>query len=166
MRLDESAVQRFLATKDVVLLATVQADGAPLAMPMWFLHDPAALTMISVAGTQKIRNLHRDPRVCVVAEGGVTGDVRGVSVHGRAEFLADGPERRALAERFAEKYAPLPRAALGWPGHAGGPCDVPHRPFARAELGARLSQTGGQPRHARFVHACWDTGRGGFRGDR
>ena len=106
MRLDESAVQRFLATKDVVLLATVQADGAPLAMPMWFLHDPAALTMISVAGTQKTRNLHRDPRVCVVAEGGVTGDVRGVSVHGRAEFLADGPERRALAERFAEKYHP------------------------------------------------------------
>ena len=106
MRLDERAVQQFLATKEVVLLATVQPDGAPLAMPMWFLHDPATLTMISVAGTQKVRNLHRDPRVCVVAEGGGTGDVRGVSVHGRAEFLADGPERRALAERLVEKYQP------------------------------------------------------------
>jgi PPOX class probable F420-dependent enzyme len=106
MRLDESAVQQFLATKEVVLLATVQADGAPLAMPMWFLHDPATLTMISVAGTQKVRNLHRDPRVCVVAEGGGTGDVRGVSVHGRAEFLVDGPERRALAARLVEKYQP------------------------------------------------------------
>ena len=106
MRFDEIAVQRFLATKEVVVLATVQADGAPLAMPMWFLQDPAALTMISVAGTQKVRNLHRDPRVCVIAEGGVTGDVRGVSVHGLAEFLSDGPERRALAERFVEKYRP------------------------------------------------------------
>jgi PPOX class probable F420-dependent enzyme len=106
MRLDESAVQQFLATKEVVLLATVQADGAPLAMPMWFLHDPATLTMISVVGTQKVRNLHRDPRVCVVAEGGGTGDVRGVSVHGRAEFLAEGPERRALAARLVEKYQP------------------------------------------------------------
>jgi PPOX class probable F420-dependent enzyme len=106
MRLDESAVQQVLATKEVVLLATVQPDGAPLAMPMWFLHDPATLTMISVAGTQKVRNLHRDPRVCVVAEGGRTGDVRGVSVHGRAEFLADGPERRALAARLVEKYQP------------------------------------------------------------
>jgi nitroimidazol reductase NimA-like FMN-containing flavoprotein (pyridoxamine 5'-phosphate oxidase superfamily) len=75
-------------------------------MAMWFLQDPAALTMISFAGTQKVRNLHRDPRVCVVAEGGETGDVRGVRVHGRAEFLADGPERRALAERFVEKYRP------------------------------------------------------------
>jgi PPOX class probable F420-dependent enzyme len=106
MSLAEARIQEFLATKEVLVLATVQADGAPLAMPMWFLQDPAALTMISVAGTQKVRNLHRDPRVCVVAEGGVTGDVRGVSVHGRAEFLSDGPERRALAERFVEKYRP------------------------------------------------------------
>jgi PPOX class probable F420-dependent enzyme len=106
MSLAEARIQAFLATKEVVVLATVQADGGPLAMPMWFLQDPAALTMISVAGTQKVRNLHRDPRVCVVAEGGVTGDVRGVSVHGRAEFLSDGPERRALVERFVEKYRP------------------------------------------------------------
>jgi nitroimidazol reductase NimA-like FMN-containing flavoprotein (pyridoxamine 5'-phosphate oxidase superfamily) len=75
-------------------------------MPMWFLHDPAALTMISVAGTQKVRNLRRDPRVCVVAEGGASGDVRGVSVHGRAEFLPDGPERRTLVARLLEKYRP------------------------------------------------------------
>lgn len=106
MSLDESAVQRFLATKDVVLLATVRGDGAPLAMPMWFLHDPATLTMISVDGTQKVRNLRRDPRVCVVAEGGPSGDVRGVAVHGRAEFLWDEPERRALVGRFLDKYNP------------------------------------------------------------
>jgi len=107
MDLDEAHIQRFLASTDVVLLATVQADGAPLAMPMWFLHDRATLTMISVVGTQKVRNLRHDPRACVVAEGGAGGgDVRGVTVQGRAEFLSDGPERRALAERFVEKYHP------------------------------------------------------------
>jgi general stress protein 26 len=93
MSLAEPRIQQLLGTRDVVLLATVQPDGAPLAMPMWFLHDPATLTMISVAGTQKVKNLRRDPRVCVVAEGGSSvGDVRGVAVHGRAEFLVDGPE--------------------------------------------------------------------------
>lgn len=89
------------------MLATVQANGDPLAMPMWFLHDPAYLTMISVAGTQKVRNLRRDPRVCVVAEGVAEGgNICGVTVQGRAEFLSDGPERRALAERFLAKYDP------------------------------------------------------------
>lgn len=106
MSLDDARIERFLATKDVVVLATVEADGAPLAMPMWFLHDPATLTMISVAGTQKVRNLGRDPRVCVVAEGGPKGEVRGVAVHGRAEFLAASPSRAALAERFVAKYHP------------------------------------------------------------
>ena len=116
MRLDDTAIQKFLSTKEVALLATVRADGAPLAMPMWFLHDAATVTMISVEGTQKVRNLRRDPRVCVVAEsGGGGGDIRGVTVLGRAEFLADGPERRALIDRFHEKY---PRLASLWSGRA------------------------------------------------
>ena len=116
MTLADAPVQTFLATKQIALLATVRADGAPLAMPMWFLHDAATLTMISVEGTQKVRNLRRDPRVCVVAEAGGGGeDIRGVTVLGRAEFLADGPERRALAERFHEKYRGL--ASL-WGGRA------------------------------------------------
>jgi PPOX class probable F420-dependent enzyme len=106
MRLDDARIQQFLGARDVVVLATIQDDGAPLATPMWFLHDAAGLIMISVADTQKVRNLRRDPRVCVVAEGGTSGDVRGVSVRGRAEFRSDGPERRALAERFLEKYRP------------------------------------------------------------
>jgi len=110
MGLDEAQIQRFLATKDVVVLATVQADGAPLALPMWFLHDPAALTMISVDATQKVRNLRRDPRVCVVAEAvGGGGDVCGVTVQGRAEFLSDTSQRGALIERFHEKYRRLER---------------------------------------------------------
>src|SRR3972149_1687069 len=114
MRLDDAAIQRFLASKQIALLATVQADGAPLAMPMWFLHDPASLTMISEARAQKVRNLRRDGRVCVVAEAGGGGaDIRGVTVQGRAEFLDDGPERRALAERFHEKYS---RLASLWGG--------------------------------------------------
>jgi len=114
--LAESAIQRFLATKDVVVLATIQPDGAPLAMPMWFLPDPAALTMLSEEGTQKVRNLRRDARVCVVAEA-VTkgGEIQGVTVVGRAEFLADGPERRALVDRFHAKYRGLERL---WNGRA------------------------------------------------
>ena len=116
MGLDDTSVQGFLATKEVAVLATLQADGAPLAMPMWFLHAPAALTMISVADTQKVRNLRRDPRVSVVAEAvSGSGEIRGVTVQGRAEFLPDGPERRALVDRFHDKYRGLEKL---WGGKA------------------------------------------------
>jgi len=107
MSLEDTSIQKFLAAKEIAVLATVQPDGSPLAMAMWFLHDPSSLTMISVDGLQKVHNLRRDPRVCVVAEAGEGGgEIRGVSVRGRAEFLGDGPARRALVERFLEKYRP------------------------------------------------------------
>jgi PPOX class probable F420-dependent enzyme len=105
MSLAEPRVRRFLDGRTVAVLATVQADGAPLAMPMWFLPEEAALTMLSVATTQKVRNLRRDARVCVVAE--ASDPIRGVSVQGRAEFLDDGAERRALVERFHARYPGL-----------------------------------------------------------
>jgi len=105
-RLGDEHIQRFLATKEVVVLATVQADGSPLAMPVWFLHSVDMLTMISEANTQKVRNLRRDARVCVVVEDGGLADFRGVTIQGRAEFLPESDERRALARAFLTKYQP------------------------------------------------------------
>jgi PPOX class probable F420-dependent enzyme len=104
--LNDPRLQRFLATKAVVVLATVEADGSPLATPMWFLHGPDALTMISEAATQKVRNLRRDPRVCVVAEAGDLAGIRGVIIRGRAEFLTESEERRTLVHAFLKKYHP------------------------------------------------------------
>jgi len=100
------AVRAFLQGKEVVTLATVQPDGSPLAMAMWLLPEPDGIVMISVDGLGKVRNLRRDPRVCVLAEAGTRGDVRGVAVQGRAEFLAEGEERRRLVERFLRRYDP------------------------------------------------------------
>jgi PPOX class probable F420-dependent enzyme len=106
-RLGDAYIQQFLGSKAVVVLATVQADGSPLATPMWFLHDADALTMISVANTQKVRNLERDGRVSVVAEAGTGSDIVGVTIQGRAEFLlSESAERRSLVDRLLTKYHP------------------------------------------------------------
>ena len=121
----DAAIQRYLGTKEVVTLATRQPDGAPLAMPMWFLHDPGAITMISVDGLQKVKNLRRDPRVCVVGETADARGIRGVVVQGRAELLPDGSERRALAERFLQKYSG--RLEKLWGGRAMPPNRVMFR---------------------------------------
>jgi PPOX class probable F420-dependent enzyme len=113
MRLDDARVQQFLASKQTVVLATVQAGGAPLATAMWLLPEPAALVMISETNTQKVRNLRRDPRVSVVAD--AVDPIRGVALQGRAQFLDDSPERRALVDRFHAKY---PALATFWKGRA------------------------------------------------
>jgi PPOX class probable F420-dependent enzyme len=112
----EHAVQAFLEGKEVVTLATAGPDGAPRAMAMWLLPEPDGIVMISVDGFAKVRSLRRDPRVCVLAEAGTRGDVRGVAVEGRVEFLADGEERRRLVERFLTRYDP--DLARLWGGRA------------------------------------------------
>ena len=119
------AVQAFLASREVAVLATLNPDGSPLATAMWFLADAEALTMLSVDGLAKVRNLRADPRVAVVAEAGERGTARGVAVQGRAEFLADGPARRALVERFHARYDP--DLARLWKGRAMPPDRVMFR---------------------------------------
>jgi nitroimidazol reductase NimA-like FMN-containing flavoprotein (pyridoxamine 5'-phosphate oxidase superfamily) len=106
-RLADPSIQGYLATRDVVVLAAAGLDGGPWATPMWFLHSPDALFMISVDDLPKVKSLRRDPRVAVAAETTTPeGAIRGVVVKGRAEFLPDSDERRRLVERFLEKYHP------------------------------------------------------------
>jgi PPOX class probable F420-dependent enzyme len=106
-QLADDRVQKYLDTKEVVTLATLGADGAPHGMAMWFLHTRDAIVMLSVANLQKERDLRRDPRVAVVAESvGTDNTIRGVTVRGRAELLAESPERKALVDQFLAKYHP------------------------------------------------------------
>src|SRR5258705_12423380 len=104
MTFNDPRIQQYLATKDIVVLGTINPDGSPLVTAMWFLHDPSALTLISVDDLQKVRNLRRDPRLHVVAESGPRGaDLKGVAARGRAEFLADSPGHGAVATRILHK---------------------------------------------------------------
>ncbi|MGB5758926.1 MAG: pyridoxamine 5'-phosphate oxidase family protein [Acidimicrobiales bacterium] len=101
----DPAIQRYLAGKDVMILAMLTVSGGPLATPMWFVHDEEQLAMVSVDGLAKVRNLERDPRVSVVAEGGRRGAIDGVVLTGEVRFL-DGDERLDWGRRFRDKYAP------------------------------------------------------------
>ena len=97
MTFNDPRIQQYLATKDIVVLGTIKPDGSPLVTAMWFLHDPAALTLISVDNLQKVRNLRRDPRLHIVAESGSRGAERRVTrwvLHGRSRLSGgDRPAR-------------------------------------------------------------------------
>ncbi len=125
MRLD-TRIQNFLATKEVVVLATIGPDGSPRATPMWFVATPEAIFMISLSDTHKVRDLSRDPRLAVVAETTTSERaISGVTVRGRAEFLPESPERIAIAGRFLDKYHP--RLERLWGGRVMPPDRVMFR---------------------------------------
>ena len=101
----DPSIQSYLTDRDVVVLAVLTPSGAPLATPMWFVQDETSLAMVSVDGLAKVRNLHRDGRVSIVAEGGERGAINGLVLAGEMRFL-DGDERLEWGERFRAKYSP------------------------------------------------------------
>ena len=76
-RFADERIQRYLGTKEVVVLATLGPDGAPRVMAMWFLHTPDAILMLTVADLQKVRDLRRDPRALLEL---LTGSVPGQQI--------------------------------------------------------------------------------------
>jgi PPOX class probable F420-dependent enzyme len=113
-RLADHRIQDFLQRQDIAILATLQKDGAPLATPMWFVVDNESFGMVSVAATQKVRNLRRDSRVCVVVESGTRGaEIRGVSMQGRVVFLDQADAYRPVVDRLLRKYDPYLAALWG-----------------------------------------------------
>ena len=103
---EDTDIQAALEGKDVVVLSTLTSSGGPLAMPMWFVHDNSHLVMVSAPGLAKVHNMERDPRVCVVAEGGSRDAPYGLVLTGNVTFL-DGDDRLAWGDRFHAKYTPV-----------------------------------------------------------
>ena len=102
----DADIQAALDGKDVVVLSTLTPGGGPSAMPMWFVHDSQRLVMVSAPGLAKVRNMQRNSRICVVAEGGTRDAPYGLVLTGDVTFL-DGDDRQAWGERFRAKYTPV-----------------------------------------------------------
>jgi PPOX class probable F420-dependent enzyme len=119
--LADPAVRAFLEASQVVVLGTIEPDGSPLLTPMWFLPGGDALTLVSVAATRKVRNLRRDPRASVVADGREPGAVRGVALRGRVRWVTDPAEQAPAVAALLRRY---PRLERLWGGAAMPPTRV------------------------------------------
>ncbi|WP_420032513.1 pyridoxamine 5'-phosphate oxidase family protein [Streptomyces sp. cg28] len=106
----------FLAEQRTCRVATVSADGTPHVSPLWFLWDGASLWLYSLARSRRWADLRADGRVAVVVDAGDDyGELRGVELSGRIEFVGESPrtgepcpELDAPEEQFAEKNFGLP----------------------------------------------------------
>lgn len=90
IRMTDGEVAEFLATEKTLQVASIGPDGTPHLVPMWFAVIDGRIAFWSFAKSQKTVNLRRDPRITVLLEAGETyGELRGVSITGRAELVDD-----------------------------------------------------------------------------
>ncbi len=101
---DEEA-QAFLAAGRDLQVASINADGTPHLVTMWYVVRDGEVAFWTYAKSQKIVNLRRDPRLTVlVATGDKYEELRGVSITGRAELVEARDDVIKYGEEIYERY--------------------------------------------------------------
>jgi PPOX class probable F420-dependent enzyme len=93
IKMSDAEVRAFLEAGRDLQVASINADGTPHLVTMWYAVRDGELAFWTYAKSQKIVNLRRDPRLSVlVATGDRYDELRGVAITGRAEIV-DDPEQ-------------------------------------------------------------------------
>jgi PPOX class probable F420-dependent enzyme len=99
MAADEAAA--FLAGSRKLQLATINPDGTPHLVTMYYVMRSGQITFWTYRASQKARNLDRDPRVtCLVETGDQYFDLRGVQVQGTAWCIEDPAAVREIGRHI------------------------------------------------------------------
>jgi PPOX class probable F420-dependent enzyme len=105
IRMTDAEIRDFLRTQKTIILNSIGPDGVPHPMPMWFVaDDDLVVSLATFRGTQKIKNLQRDPRVSLLVESGREyAELKGVVIYGTAELSDDTDAIIATLEAASQK---------------------------------------------------------------
>ena len=105
-------IDRFLLEPHVAVLSTIDKEGFPHSVGMYYEPAGTRLRMWPYAKSQKVRNLERNPACGVLIEDGQPyDDLKGVLIRGRAEIVRDFDEVFELGRVIYERYF-FPRSGI------------------------------------------------------
>jgi PPOX class probable F420-dependent enzyme len=89
IRMTDDEVRAFLEAGRDLQVASINRDGTPHLVTMWYVvDDDGEIAFWTFGKSQKVQNLRRDPRITVlVATGDTYDELKGVSISGRAEVI-------------------------------------------------------------------------------
>ena len=113
-RLSAEEIKEILNKKERwVALTTTSPNGYPHTVPIGYFLVGESLVMGCRDGTQKVKNIERDPRVSVLWENGRGKDsIKGVLFQGNAQIVRDPKERMELKTEACRQRGEEPPAEL------------------------------------------------------
>jgi len=105
IKMTDDEIRAFLESGRDLQVASINADGTPHLVTMWYGMQDGEIAFWTYAKSQKVLNLRRDPRLSVlVATGDRYEQLKGVSIVGRAEIVDDPDEVLRYGEAVYERY--------------------------------------------------------------
>jgi nitroimidazol reductase NimA-like FMN-containing flavoprotein (pyridoxamine 5'-phosphate oxidase superfamily) len=105
LSLSREELDDYLRSEATIRLATVNRDGTPHIVPLWFVWLDGAVFMNSTLGNRTVRNLERDRRATGCVDDGRTyDDLRGAVLHGPVEPAGDDPRLPEVERLWSAKY--------------------------------------------------------------
>jgi PPOX class probable F420-dependent enzyme len=106
-------IEAFLAGQRKLQLATINQDGTPHLVAMYYVMIGGRIAFWTYRSSQKALNLARDARLsCLVETGDEYFDLIGVQVSGVAERVDDQPGVREIGRGVAGSLGGVPAGAV------------------------------------------------------
>ena len=105
IELSKDEVRGYLEASKTVIMGTINHDGWPHLVPMWYSLIDGLIHMHTYRTSQKILNVERDPRGSALVEDGEQyNELRGVFIRGRYEVVDDQDLCYRIGVNSARKY--------------------------------------------------------------
>ena len=105
IKMTDEEIRAFLEEGRDLQVASINADGTPHLVTMWYGMQDGEIAFWTYVKSQKVVNLRRDPRLSVlVATGDRYEQLKGVSIIGRAEIVDDPDAVLRYGETVYERY--------------------------------------------------------------
>lgn len=101
----DEEIQTFLQEQRTLQVATIDHDGYPHLVAMWYVLHDRQIAFWTYAKSQKAVNLRRDPRLtCLVESGQRYEELRGVQMKAQATLIDDRETVQRYGEAIFERY--------------------------------------------------------------
>ncbi len=105
IRMTDEEIRNFLEEGRTLQVATIERDGSPHIIAMWYVLIDGEIAFWTYAKSQKIVNLRRDPRLACLVEAGVQyNELRGVQIKGHAVISEDRATIQHMGELLWQRY--------------------------------------------------------------
>jgi PPOX class probable F420-dependent enzyme len=105
IKMTAEEIETYLEEQRTLQVASIDHDGWPHLVAMWFTRWEGNLAFWTYEKSQKVINLRRDPRITVMVESGSKyEELRGVMIKGNARIVDDRDDVLRFGEAVYERY--------------------------------------------------------------